>query len=138
MKFRDKLIRFMYGRYGNDELQLFLSVIFYIIFILSLFIRSYIMVILMTAVMALIFFRSLSKNITARQKENNAYLKLITPVKNFFKLQRNKIKDRKTHIFRKCPKCKTVLRLPRTGKGVHSVKCPKCGEHFEVKIRKSK
>lgn len=136
MRFRDRIIRFMYGRYGKDELRSFLTVIFYIIFILSLFIKSYIAVILMTAIMALIFFRSLSRNIAARRRENNAYLKLRDPIKRFFKLQKNKIKDRKTHIFRRCPECRTVLRLPRTGKGTHPVKCPKCGKHFEIKIKK--
>ncbi len=73
------------------------------------------------------FFRIFSKNIVARRRENERFC-------GFFKLRRNKFRDRKTHIYRKCPKCKVVLRLPKA-KGKHMVVCPKCRERFEVKSR---
>ena len=40
----------------------------------------------------------------------------------------------KEHCYKKCSKCKTVLRLPKQ-KGEHTVQCPKCRESFKVKIR---
>ena len=36
----------------------------------------------------------------------------------------------------KCPKCKTVLRLPLK-KGIHTCKCPTCHNKFEVKCKKN-
>ena len=45
-----------------------------------------------------------------------------------------RIRDRKTHVFRACPVCKSVLRLPRTP-GEHGVNCPTCRGHFAVRIK---
>ena len=68
----------------------------------------------------------LSKNITARQKENNIFKKITNFIfKPFENLKRN-IKD-KEHVYKKCPKCKTVLKLPLPSKkGIQKAKCPKC------------
>ena len=136
LNFRDKIIRFMYGRYGKDELEVFLTVVFYIVFVLGLFIRSYIMPIIMAVLLSVIIFRSFSRNIERRRDENNVYLKIRNPIKNFFVLRRNIIRDRKTHIYKKCPHCRAVLRLPRAEKGTHRVKCPKCSQFFEIKIKR--
>ncbi len=122
----------MYGRYGKDELEVFLTVVFYIVFVLGLFIRSYIMPIIMAG----LFFVFFSRNIARRRAENNVYLKIRNPIKNFFVLRRNIIRDRKTHIYKKCPHCRAVLRLPRAEKGTHRVKCPKCSQFFEIKIKR--
>ena len=45
-----------------------------------------------------------------------------------------RIRDRKTHVYRRCPVCKTVLRLARTP-GDKGVNCPSCRGHFSVKIK---
>ena len=47
----------------------------------------------------------------------------------------HRIRDRKTHVYRRCPVCKNVLRLPREV-GDHGVNCPVCHGHFSVKIKK--
>lgn len=47
----------------------------------------------------------------------------------------HRIRDRKTHVYRTCPVCKNVLRLPRV-MGEHGVNCPACRGHFTVKIKK--
>ena len=78
-------------------------------------------------------FRVLSRKIEARRRENAVYMKIIGKFKGFFKLTGNKWRDRKTHVYRKCPKCKSVLRLPKK-KGEHTVACPKCRERFDIKI----
>ena len=44
-------------------------------------------------------------------------------------------KDRKTHVFKKCPQCKAMIRLPKR-KGSHEVICPKCGREFKIKCSK--
>ena len=72
-----------------------------------------------------IFYRIFSRNIQKRRQENEKFC-------GFFKLIRNRFRDRKTHVYRKCPKCKAVLRLPKA-KGKHTVVCPRCKNRFEVK-----
>ena len=44
-----------------------------------------------------------------------------------------RIKYGKVSVFRKCPRCKAVIRFPRK-KGEHRAKCPACGEKFRVKV----
>ena len=72
----------------------------------------------------IIFFRMMSRNIQKRRRENDRFC-------GFFKLRRNKFRDRKTHVYKKCPHCKAVLRLPKA-KGKHTVICPRCKNRFSV------
>ena len=131
--FKNRFYRFFYGRYGYDTLSKALlfayAAILIIHMILSLFIESpfyYLAYFLLSlSLIITVFFRTLSRNIAKRRAENQKFC-------NFFKLIRNKFRDRKTHVYRKCPKCSAVLRLPKA-KGKHSVVCPKCKNKFNVK-----
>ena len=132
-KFTNKLAAFFYGRYGNDKLNRLLTgvyIVWLITFtILGIFIKSIVFTIIGWIFTLLLFgwimFRTMSRNIYARRRENDKFF-------GFFKLRRNKFKDRKTHVYRKCKKCKSVLRLPKA-KGKHFVVCPKCKNRFQVK-----
>ena len=138
-KLNNQFRRFLYGRYGSDTLgNVLLGVYIFIILayaIGSLFIPpeavktkltlSLLYYALTIALFILIFFRMLSRNIVKRRRENERFC-------GFFRLCKNKFRDRKTHVYRKCPKCRAVLRLPRA-KGKHSVVCPRCKHRFEVK-----
>ena len=132
-KFSNKLARFFYGRYGNDTLNKVLMAIYLIcvvtVSILSLFIKSTAFIIIGWGITLTIFiwsfYRTMSRNIYARRRENERFC-------GFFKLRRNKFRDRKTHVYRKCPQCKAVLRLPKA-KGKHFVNCPKCKNRFQTK-----
>ena len=132
-KFKDKLFRFMYGRYGYDTLGkvlLWVYIALILIYtVLSLFVESALLyvfyLIFSTALVIYIFWRAMSRNITKRRAENQKFC-------GFFKLRRNKWKDRKTHVYRKCPSCKAVLRLPKS-KGKHTVVCPRCSKRFDVR-----
>lgn len=123
----------MYGRYGSDTLNKVLLGVYLVLFILyaaiALFVKSLVLAILYNlltlTLIVIIFWRMFSRNIPARRKENEKFC-------GFFKLRRNKFRDRKTHVYRKCPKCHAVLRLPKA-KGKHSVVCPCCANRFEVK-----
>ena len=126
--------RFFSGRYGSDTLNKTLTWIYIIgvilYMIVTLFIPPHPLVyfayfVLSSGMMVWIFFRMFSRNIAARRRENEKFC-------GFFKLRRNKFRDRKTHVYRKCPKCKAVLRLPKS-KGKHFVVCPRCKNRFEVK-----
>ncbi len=133
MRFKDRLIRFMYGRYGADELYKFLTVLFYILFVINLFVRSYLISLLVFALLIYMTFRVFSKNIYRRRAENEKYMKIKNAVSSFFKLQRDRWRDRKTHIYKRCPHCNAVLRFPKK-KGKHSARCPKCSNSFDVKV----
>lgn len=60
--------------------------------------------------------------------------RFLKKMRNFLLLQKNKLRDRRTHVYRECPFCHAVLRLPKRP-GAHSVKCPRCSEHFDVTVK---
>ena len=132
-KFKSKLYRFMYGRYGGDTLNKVLIWVYAIWIILCTVIALFTDSIWFSifywvstlGLMIWIFSRMFSRNIAARRRENDRFC-------GFFKLRKNKIRDRKTHVYRKCKKCGAVLRLPKS-KGKHFVVCPRCNTRFEVK-----
>ena len=129
-----KMANFFQGRYGIDELYKFLFILFWIIAILSIFIRNPIIYLLEILICVFMFYRSLSRNIYKRQSENMRYLKMRDKVKGNITLQKRKWSERKTHIYRKCPNCKAEIRLPKK-KGKHVCTCPRCKKDFEVKCR---
>ncbi len=124
----------MYGRYGTDTLNKSLLWCYVAIvlaqMVVSLFVENnayitFVFIILTWTLVFVIFFRMMSRNIAKRHKENEKFT-------GYFKLMRNKRRDRKTHVYRKCPSCKVTLRLPKA-KGKHTVVCPKCQNRFSVK-----
>lgn len=129
-----KMANFFQSRYGIDELYKFLFILFWIIAILSIFIRNPIIYLLEILICVFMFYRSLSRNIYKRQSENMRYLKMRDKVKGKITLQKRKWSERKTHIYRKCPNCKAEIRLPKK-KGKHVCTCPRCKKDFEVKCR---
>ena len=133
MKLKEKFIRFMYGRYGTDELYRFLNIVFYILFIVNLFLGSYILALTVTALLIFMTYRVFSKNIAKRRMENEKYLSTKKRFDNFVKLQKNKWRDRKTHVYKKCPHCGAMLRFPKK-KGKHSASCPSCKGEINVKV----
>ena len=132
-KFKNKLYRFMYGRYGMDKLGNCMMIAYVVLLlvytVLTFFITQVwfdlIVWLVSIALFITVFYRMFSRNISKRRKENEKFC-------GFFKLRKNKFKDRKTHVYRKCPQCKAVLRLPRA-KGKHTVVCPRCKNRFTVK-----
>ena len=133
MKFRDRLARFMYGRYGVDNLYHALIALYFIIFVLQVIFDKWWLAIPMWACLVIALLRLMSKNHVARAKENRIFLKLINPIKAFFSTNFVRIRDVRTKRYRTCKNCKAVLRLP-IKKGTHNVKCPKCSKEFKVKI----
>jgi len=124
----------MSGRYGTDKLTNILLVTSMIVAFLNIFIRSYAVQILVYAVFMYALFRIFSRNIPARRRENA----FVNEKLNFLKRKRelyNQQKNDKLHIYKKCPACKAVLRLPHRI-GTHKTVCPRCGKQFTVKVKK--
>lgn len=135
-KFNNKLYNFMRGRYGADDLYKFCLIIYFILLVIDLFVKSNILTLLELLLLIFIFYRFFSKNTYKRRKENNKYLDIKNNIFGKGKQIKRRWNDRNTHIYKKCPKCKATLRLPLK-KGVHTVKCPKCSNKFEVKCRRN-
>lgn len=131
-RLRYKTACFMYGRYGNDDLTKFLLILGLVFMIISWFPHLGWFYFLAAAVLVWSLMRSFSRKIDRRHRELDRYLRIKKPIVNFFKLRRNKWRDRKTHVYFQCKKCKAVLRVPR-GKGSIIVTCAKCGDRIEKK-----
>ena len=130
---REKLIRFMQGRYGMDYLGRFTIILGLAAIILSMFIDIAILSILAWACIIFAYFRMFSRNIYKRSSENQAFLTKTYKIRCFFARQKNMMAQRKTHHIYKCPTCKQKIRVPR-GKGRIEIRCPKCNTTF---IKKS-
>lgn len=127
---KERLQNFMYGRYGQDNLNRFMSVMSMILLIISMFTGWTLLYSLALALLIYCVFRMFSKNTYKREQENRAYLKLQGKVTGRFSVLKTRFGQRKTHVFYKCPSCKTQLRVPK-GKGRISITCPKCKTSFE-------
>lgn len=133
-RIKGSIIRFLSGRYGMDSFNRFLLYAYLAVVVIGIFADSILPSLLGTVIALTLLFRMLSRNRMARMKENRAYLKMQNAVIGWFRFNRDRIRDRKTHIYRKCPSCRAVLRLPRTS-GEHTVKCPRCANRFSVKVK---
>lgn len=132
---KQKLSRFMYGRYGVDELSKFLSYACIALIFLSIFFKDTLrFVLFLPAITGIIYsyYRIFSKNYSKRRQENAKYLGLKNRFDNWRRLRSDMWKQRKEYRFFKCPSCRAVLRVPK-GKGKIRIVCKKCGSAFEKK-----
>lgn len=125
---RNKLINFMVGRYGMDNLNKFLwwcgIAIWFVGFVFGVGVLSK----LALAFFIIYVYRLLSKNYNQRYNENQIYLKHTERLRNRVADIKKKHLYKKTHKIFKCPKCKKSLSVPR-GKGKIEISCP-CGNKF--------
>ena len=144
MKFREKIARFLYGRYGADSLynalfaaELILLLLGTILNVLGkvepiLAIVSLVCYAAALVLLVLAMFRFFSRNLAKRRRENEAWLRFKAKFRRRRKPQLPP--DTADHVFRACPACRATLRLPRR-KGKHGARCPRCGAKFGVKVR---
>jgi DNA-directed RNA polymerase subunit RPC12/RpoP len=130
---KEKIGRFMAGRYGNDKLNQFMMAVFLGCAVLNLFVRnayaSTVLNLWECLLILLVYIRMFSRNISKRYAENQKYLALENRLRRFFGQKRYLMQQRKEYHIYKCPGCKQKIRIPR-GKGKISIRCPKCGEEF--------
>ncbi|MBQ3169207.1 MAG: hypothetical protein IJB25_11640 [Clostridia bacterium] len=130
--FKNALYRFFYGRRGMDQLGFALLIASLVLSLLSSILRIGILSLLSMAAWIYALYRMLSKNITAREKENQWFLSKYTPVASSVKQARVRFKNRKIYLYYRCPNCKAWLRLPRNI-GEKTVTCGKCQSTFKKK-----
>jgi len=128
----DRIRKFMYGRYGPDELYKFQLILYFITIFIGIFVKSKVLSVIQLLLIISIIFRPLSKKIYKRSDENVRFLKIKNKIaKPFINIKRN-LED-KNHIYKKCHKCKTTLKLPIPSKrGIKHAKCPHCGNRVTL------
>jgi len=132
---KQKFAKFMYGRYGMDELSKFLTYVGLILLVLSVFLGQTVRTVALVLAILTIgatYYRTFSKSYEKRRAENAKYLNWKNPIREHLRLRRDMWKQRKEFKFFKCPSCKAILRVPK-GKGKVRVVCKKCGTAFEKK-----
>lgn len=147
-KFKMKLARFMYGRYGTDELYGFLFVLEIVLLVLAAIfnvigytstafaIVSSVLYIASVGILVFAMYRTMSRKTDKRRRENMWFLRQKAKLKKIFTPKKRRVSamDTQYHIFRACPHCSATLRLPRQ-KGKHTVRCPRCSKTFKVKVK---
>ena len=123
--------RFFYGRYGWDQLNLFLAGLSLVLYVVDLFVRTPVLYLLYTILLLLALLRMLSRNFSRRRAENTKFMVLAGPIIRWVKLRRTILRDKEHRYFR-CPNCNQQLRVPR-GKGKITITCRNCGVSFEEK-----
>jgi predicted SprT family Zn-dependent metalloprotease len=132
--FRERVARFMMGRNGTDALYHVTVTLSFVLIFINIFAQSFVISVIELLLICYAIFRVLSRNVYKRQRENQVWLRFIGKIRGAFSLMKSKRRDRKTHVYRRCPSCKSTLRLPRRS-GTHTARCPRCSHRFDVKIR---
>lgn len=126
---RNAIARFMYGRYGSDQLNMCLIVSYLLLYLLYAFTGFLPLYWVCLVLLFLSLFRLLSRNLPRRREENAKFMKAVGPILHWLHLRRTIHRD-KEHRYFKCPNCGQQLRVPR-GKGKITVTCRGCGASFQ-------
>ncbi len=145
MRLSERLKQFLIGRYGGDGLNTVLSIISFVSFLAGMIIASaaggsltgvilgWVFYIVAMGLIALVVFRTFSKNLTARRAEYEWYRShIVAPITKKRNERRTRKAQAATHCFFKCPSCRQTVRVPK-GKGTIKITCPKCGNTFVKK-----
>lgn len=124
-KMAEAFARFMYGRYGTDELTLAMLVFAMVLSLLSAMFQAGFLSLLSTVVLVLGIMRCFSKKCEKRRSEYFKYMEYRQRAANEMKFVKMRWRDRKVCHYFKCKNCKTVYRVPK-GRGKIEATCPKC------------
>ncbi|PWL55107.1 MAG: hypothetical protein DBY36_01420 [Clostridiales bacterium] len=125
------LQKFMYGRYGADQLTLLLLALYFVLALVCAIFRLPYLWILAFIPLGYAFWRMMSRSVDKRRAENMKFLSLWRRLTGGFRRRKQQRQD-KEHVYFKCKKCGATLRLPR-GVGNVVVTCPRCGAKAEGK-----
>ncbi len=131
-KFKQWVQKTFNGIYGLDRLYFVLFGACMVLIIINLFVGLWLLYIPVMLLLIFMIYRFMSHDIAARKRENDWFFGIWRRVTSYFRLQKNRFRDRKTHLYKKCPMCKAILRLPKR-KGKNLACCPRCSHKFEVK-----
>lgn len=130
---REKIQRFMIGRYGTDQLSRVYLAVTLILLVVSMFTHLDVLYWLALLLLCYTYYRMLSRNVSKMYAQNQKFLnmryRIVAKWAAFWKRQA----QRKEYHFYKCPSCRQKVRVPR-GKGKICITCPRCRNEF---IKKS-
>lgn len=126
---REKLQRFMIGRYGSDKMNQVLSVVSLILVLIGVFLKVSFCYWLGFILILWLYYRMMSRNIQKRYAENQVFLRYYYQITGWFSGKKRSVEQNKGYHIYKCPQCKQKVRVPK-GKGKISIHCPKCGNDF--------
>ena len=129
---KNKMMQFMRGRYGADQMGQMLSAVSMVFLIISLFSRNQAWFLLAVIGIVYNYFRMFSKNISKRYAENQKYLKMTAGIRRKLASWKSQLAQRKIYHIYRCPGCKQKIRVPR-GRGKIEIRCPKCNTRFVKK-----
>lgn len=129
--------RFMMGRNGVDQLSLLLLAAGGVLLLGSSFVgsatASTLLFLIAYAMLFYGLFRSYSRNIAARRRENAHLTRYTDKIARTFNMYRQMWRERGTYKYLKCPSCKKRMKVPR-GRGKINIHCVGCGESFVKKV----
>ena len=131
-KIKQGVYNFMQGRYGIDSFGNCMLWTGMILIILNLFIRSFLIEILILALIIYTYFRVFSRNYSKRNAENEWYMRHTQGLRDRWRKAMAHAKIRRTHHIYTCPGCGQKIKVPR-GKGKIVITCPKCRIEFTKK-----
>jgi len=134
----------MLGRYGIDQLSIGLFVLYVLVWLIERIFGLWWLAFVTAALILLIIFRALSRNIDRRRAENQWFLRFWSPVVAWWQnrairaqaraqkraADKARIAEEKKYRYFTCAQCGQKLRVPR-GKGKLRIRCPKCHAEFE-------
>ena len=127
-RLRNRLYRFMYGRYGYDDLNGTMFWASLLIELVGIFTQNTFCFLASVVLLTLVMIRGLSKNRVKRSAENRKFRSLTEVPRRLLKALAMARKD-KSHRYFICPRCHQICRVPK-GRGEVTVHCPKCGMDF--------
>lgn len=135
---REKIQRFMAGRYGADELGKALNIASLVCIVASMLFMwvPALNIALSWGGLGLIiytWFRMFSKNVQKRYDENQRYRTFRYRMVTKWDTWKRQFVQRGEYRFFKCPDCRQKVRVPR-GRGKICITCPRCKKEF---IKKS-
>ncbi|OPL08298.1 MAG: hypothetical protein AVO33_00950 [delta proteobacterium ML8_F1] len=128
----NRLKRLMQGRNGTDQFAIALLYFSVALAISGSLLEQGWLIFLSYIPLIMSVFRTFSKDIASRRRENQDYLTAIYHLKAMFKRKKKFVTGTETHRYYICPHCKQKLRVPK-GKGRVTITCPHCGKEFKKK-----
>ena len=107
-RWKERFARFMYGRYGPDQLNNVMLILGVALAVIGM---------LFSLPLGFFLYRMFSRNANRRRLENQRFMQLL-----------NRLRDRESRYY-SCPRCHQTVRVPR-GRGIINIHCPKCGNQF--------
>lgn len=124
------LSRFMYGRYGADQLSRTIVTASLVLLILGNLTGSILLIYVSFAGYVYMIYRTFSRNIEKRSQENQAYLNKTAHLRTEYSQFKVRWRNRKQYKYFKCPQCRTRMRLTR-GVGEKQITCRNCQHTFK-------